>query len=119
MTKLKELLKNKLSESELKIAPSSFDIIGSKKKAIAIVEIPDQLRNRKMLIAEMIMKLNKNVKSVLAKASARKGKYRIREYELIAGENDTEVIHQEYGYYLKLDPQKVYFLHVKAQKGKE
>jgi len=105
MKKLKEILKDKLSESELKLVPSSFDIIGSREKAVAIVEIPDELKP----IAEAIMRLHKNVKSVLKKTSERKGELRLRSYELIAGDADTEVLHKEHGYVLKLDPQKVYF----------
>ncbi|RLI98266.1 MAG: class I SAM-dependent methyltransferase family protein [Candidatus Aenigmatarchaeota archaeon] len=106
---LKDILKNKLSEEELKLVPRSFDIIGSREKAVAIIEIPDQLKNKEKIIAEGIMKLHKNVKSVLKKVSGRKGIERLREYELIAGDENTEVIHKEYGYILKLDPRKVYF----------
>lgn len=40
--------------------PRSFEIIGSKEKAVAIVEIPKGEDERK--IAEEIMKNNKNVK---------------------------------------------------------
>lgn len=87
----------------------SFDIIGSREKAVAIVEIPEEFESRKKEIAEEIMRLHKNVRSVLRKISERKGIYRVRDYELLAGEEDTEVIHKEYGYLLKLDPRKVYF----------
>ncbi|MEM5794300.1 MAG: class I SAM-dependent methyltransferase family protein [Candidatus Aenigmatarchaeota archaeon] len=107
--KLKEIFKEKLTEEEMKLLPSSFDIIGSREKAVAIVEIPEELKDKQEIIAKAIMKLHKNVKTVLKKASERKGKLRIREYELIAGETNTEVLHKEYGYLLKLDPQKVYF----------
>ena len=85
----------------------SFDIIGNKGKAVAIVEISKGENEKE--IAEEIMKKHKNVKSVLKKVSERKGELRLREYELIAGDENTEVVHKEYGYYLKLDPQKVYF----------
>ncbi len=107
--KLKDLLKDYLSEEELKHTPSTFDIIGSRDKAVAIVEIHPVLEDKKYLIAESIMKIHKNVKTVLRKLSERKTKYRIREYELLAGEEDTEVVHKEHGVKLKLDPRKVYF----------
>jgi len=106
---IKEILKDKLSEEELKLVPSSFDIIGSKEKAVAIVEIPEELKSREKLIAEAVMQMQKSVKSVLKKTSERKGELRLRGYELIAGDDNTEVVHKEYGYLLKLDPQKVYF----------
>jgi tRNA (guanine37-N1)-methyltransferase len=107
--KIKDILKSQLSEEELELVPRSFEIIGSKEKAVAIVEIPKELEEKKELIANAIMKLNKNVKSVLRKVSGRKGELRLREYELIAGDKNTEVLHKEYGCLFKLDPQKVYF----------
>jgi tRNA (guanine37-N1)-methyltransferase len=109
MTNLKELLKNELTEKELEIAPNSFEVIGSKEKSVAIVEIPDELESKKELIAEKIMQMHKNVKSVLKKVSERKGEFRTREFELVAGNEDTEVLHKEYGYVLRVDPQIVYF----------
>jgi len=87
----------------------SFDVIGSKEKAVAIVEIPEELKQKEKSIAESIMQLNKNVKSVLKKVSERKDELRLRKYELIAGDTNTEVVHKEYGYLLKLDPKKAYF----------
>lgn len=105
---LKEILKDRLSK-ELELVPSSFDVIGSKEKAVAIVEIPEELESKEELIAEAIMQMQKGVKSVLKKTSERKGELRIREYKLIAGDENTEIVHKEHGYLLKLDPQKVYF----------
>jgi len=87
----------------------SFDIIGSKEKAVAIIEIPNEERGKEKEIAKALMEKQKNVKSVLKKQSSRAGKHRIRKYKLIAGEKNTEVLHKEHGYVLKLDPQKVYF----------
>jgi tRNA (guanine37-N1)-methyltransferase len=88
---------------------SSYDIIGSREKAVAIVEIPEKFSSRKKEIASEIMSEHKNVKSVLKKISERKGILRTREYELIAGDKNTEIIHKEHGCQFKLDPQKVYF----------
>ena len=107
--RLKEVLRDKFTEEELKLVPTSFEVIGSKGKSVAIVEIPEELKSKEGLIAEAIMKMQKSVKSVLKKVSGRKGDFRLREFELIGGEADTEVVHKEYGYVLKLDPQKVYF----------
>ena len=106
---LKEILKDKFSEEELKLVPRSLDFIGSKEKTVAIAKIPEELESKEKLIAELIMEMNKNVKSVLKKVSERKGELRLREFKLIVGDENTEVIHKEYGYELKVDPQKVYF----------
>ncbi|MCX6821241.1 MAG: class I SAM-dependent methyltransferase family protein [Candidatus Aenigmarchaeota archaeon] len=89
--------------------PKSYDIIGSKEKAVAIVEISDELKDQEKEIAEEILKTHKNVKSVLKKTSERKGVFRTRNYEFLLGDKNTEVIHIEHGCKLKLDPQKVYF----------
>lgn len=77
----------------------TFEVIGSREKAVAIV---DSKENSKKL-------LKNNIKSVLLKLSKRKGRLRKREYKLIAGDKNTEVIHKEYGYLIKLDPQVTYF----------
>jgi len=89
--------------------PLSFDVIGSREKAVAIVHIPEELKGREKDIAYSIMEKNKRVKSVLEKLGEREGKFRLRKYRLLVGDEDMEVIHKEYGYMLKLDPQKVYF----------
>jgi tRNA (guanine37-N1)-methyltransferase len=88
---------------------ASYEIIGCREKAVAIVEIDESEKKRQKEIAKDIMQRHKNVKSVLKKMSERKGVERIRSYRLIAGERDTEVLHVEYGYKLLLDPRKVYF----------
>ena len=54
---------------------SSFDIIGSREKTVAIVEISDELIEKEKEIAKEIMKRHKNVKSVLKKVSERKGEF--------------------------------------------
>ncbi len=84
-----------------------LDLIGSAEKAVAIIEVREG-QNEKEL-AEKILQQNKNVKSVLKKTSERKGEFRTREYEFVAGDKNTEVTHKESGYALRLDPQKVYF----------
>jgi len=88
---------------------SSFEIIGSREKAIAIVEIPDELKKKQKEIAQEIIKKHKNVKTVLKKTSERIGIYRIKKYRIILGDKNTEVIHKESGCRFKLDPRKVYF----------
>lgn len=106
---IKELLKDKMIKIELKYVPSSFDIIGSKEKAVAIIELDENIKKRSRIIANAVMKQHKNVRSVLLKASPRTGILRTREYKLIAGNKNTEVIHIENGCRLLLDPRKVYF----------
>jgi tRNA (guanine37-N1)-methyltransferase len=106
---IKGYLQDKLSGDTLEDIPSSFDILGSREKSVALIEIPEEVENYAPLIAEAIMAIHKNVESVLSKESGREGEYRLRELELIAGNPDTEVIHKESGCRFKLDPRKTYF----------
>lgn len=85
----------------------AFDIIGSKEKAVAVVEVPEG--TDEAAIAKEIIGRYKHIKSVVAKESGRLDPYRLYNLHLIAGEPETEVVHKEHGYMLKLDPQKVYF----------
>ncbi|MBI2547544.1 MAG: class I SAM-dependent methyltransferase family protein [Candidatus Aenigmarchaeota archaeon] len=109
MRPIAKMLQGELTAEELELVPRSYDIIGSEEKAAIVIEIPKELDNKKKIIAEALMQVNKHVKSVLNKLSGRKGTYRLEQLELIAGEKNTEVLHKEHGYMLKLDPSKVFF----------
>jgi tRNA (guanine37-N1)-methyltransferase len=89
--------------------PRSYDIVGSSDKAVAIVEIRDEGAAGEKEMAEQILRDNPSVKSVLKKLSERKGEFRNREYQLLAGDPNTQVLHKEHGYVLQVDPQKSYF----------
>lgn len=99
-----ELLKDKLSEEEIEELKKSFDIIGD----IVIVEIPEDLEVHKNEIGQATLQFTKR-KTVYMKKSAVKGVTRVRELELIAGEDNPITIHKEHGTRLKLDVKNVYF----------
>lgn len=98
-----------MAENKLEYVPRSFDIYGSKQKAVAVIEIPEEIKAYEAHLAEALMKVNKNIKSVLSKDSGRKGEYRTNELRLLAGDSDTEVLHKESGCFFRLDPMMVYF----------
>lgn len=100
-----DFLEDKLPPHLLASLPRSIDFVGD----VAILEIPDELEGCKKLVGEAVLKAFKRVRSVLAKSSAVKGDYRVREYELIAGSASTETMHKEHGCKYFLDPRKVYF----------
>jgi len=106
---VKEQLRGVIPDSLLDLVPRSFDVIGSKQEAVAIIEVPEEIRDYEEAIAHAVMRVQKNVASVLSKESGRAGEFRIREMRLIAGDPDTEVLHRESGCAFRLDPKTVYF----------
>ncbi len=86
----------------------AYEVIGSREKAVAIVEIPEEREKEEKKIAESIASRHKNVKTVLKKESERKGVFRKRKYKKLFGRS-SEVKHKEFGVKYELDPRKVYF----------
>ncbi len=101
---LKEALRSKLTKKELESLRTSFDVIGH----VAILEIPPELKEKEKLIAQTLIKIHKNIKTVCKKGSERKGVYRLRKLKKILG-NGYETIHKESGCRFKIDPRKAYF----------
>jgi tRNA (guanine37-N1)-methyltransferase len=93
----------------LDYVPRSFDILGSRDKAVAIIDIPEELDDYRAEVGIAITRVHGNVESVLSRESGREGRFRVRDLEVIYGDTDTEVIHKESGCRLKLDPQVTYF----------
>lgn len=100
-----ELLNGKLPPHLLASLPRAIDFVGD----IAIIEVPPELEAYKTEIGKTILQAHRNVKTVLAKAGAVKGTYRLREFNLIAGEDKTETIHKEHGCKYQVDLARVYF----------
>jgi len=99
------LLEEEIPPHVLAFLPRSVDFVGD----IAIVELAPELHAYKRRIGEVLLEVYKNVKTVLAKASVVTGTYRLREYEVIAGEKKTTTVHKEYGLMFHVDLAKVYF----------
>ena len=99
-----ELLENDLSPEEIEELKTSFDTIGD----VIILEIPDNLYDKRQIIGEAAYKFTKR-KAVYMKKSAIKGTIRIRDLEFLAGTDDSITIHKEHGARLKLDVRQVYF----------
>jgi tRNA (guanine37-N1)-methyltransferase len=85
--------------------PKSLDIVGH----VAIVEMTPELESYGTVIGQAILNLNKNVRTILAKASQIGTQYRLREFKVLAGDDRTETIHNEHGCRYLLDVRKVYF----------
>lgn len=100
-----ELLEDRLPPYLLASLPRAIDFVGD----MAIIEIPPELDAYKNAIGEAILKTNRKVRTVLAKAGAVTGTYRLREFSKIAGESKTETVHREYGCQYHVDVAKAYF----------
>ncbi len=101
----RDLLKKSLSEKELDLISKSYDVVGN----IAILEIDDELFKKKKLIAEALLKSNKNVRTVVRKVGGHEGEYRIQDYEYLAGLKKFEIVYKENSILIKLDIRKAFF----------
>lgn len=84
--------------------PSSYDIVGS----IAVLKLKEELVPYRKSIAQSIIEANKAVKTVLLDKGVG-GELRIRDVEVIAGEDTTVVTHREFGIQLEIDLAGIYF----------
>jgi tRNA (guanine37-N1)-methyltransferase len=82
-----------------------YEVIGD----IALLEdeAPDPETASK--IADVLLRTQPNVKTVLKPLTPVIGEFRVREFEVVAGEARTETIHKEYGCRYKIDLAKAYF----------
>jgi len=87
---LKNILSELLPSDEL-VYVINYDIVGD----IAILRLTDKSREHVQIIANAIMNVHKNVKTVLAQTSPVRGDFRLRKLEYIAGENKTTTVHKE------------------------
>lgn len=102
---LKDILSRVISPSEAEHISSSYDIVGD----IAIIRLTDVSRKYRLNIAEAIMSVHQNVKTVLAQAGAVHGDFRICKFEYVAGEKKTVTTHVESRCAFSVDVSKCYF----------
>jgi len=86
------------------LLPTSLDVIGD----IALVRLPDELRDHGPAIGEAILKAYKSVLCVFADEGVG-GRFRIRRLYHLAGENRTRTVHREHGLSYSVDVSKAYF----------
>jgi tRNA (guanine37-N1)-methyltransferase len=102
---LREILKEFVSPEDLAYVYNSYDIVGD----IAIVRLTEASQKHGQAVAEAILRVHKNVKTVLGQKSPICGDYRLRELEFIAGEKKTSTIHKESGCLFSVDVRECYF----------
>jgi|TARA_B100001971_G_C18226504_1_gene560838 tRNA (guanine37-N1)-methyltransferase len=106
MTALKKELKNKLTEKQLALVPSSYDIVGD---ILIFADFPKELKNKEKLVGNILLKLHKNLKVICKKTKKYSGKFRLPKLKIIAGEKRKETEYKENNTRLKLNVEKVYF----------
>jgi len=102
---LRESLRSHLSDGEMDNLITAFDIVGD----IAIIEIPESLKRKELLIAEKLMYANKHVKTVLKKIGGHEGELRTQRMEWIAGEDTRETEVAENGIRLRVNVEEAYY----------
>lgn len=83
----------------------AYELIGD----IALLEDPDLDSQKALRIAEALLLTQPNIKTVVKPLTPVIGEFRIREFEVIAGEPRTETVHREYGCRYKVDLSRAYF----------
>ncbi len=79
-----------------------YEIVGD----IALIEADEPEAER---IADALLKLHRNVKTVLGAVSAVEGEFRTRRFKVLAGDERTETIHKDHGCKYKVDLARAYF----------
>ena len=102
---LEEVLAQKLPSSIIPLISKSFDIIGD----IAIIELSPTAEPYEKSIAEALMKVHKNLKSVYSKAGPIINNLRLRPLNHVLGADRTETIHKELGCRFKIDISRAFF----------
>ncbi|HLC75032.1 MAG TPA: class I SAM-dependent methyltransferase family protein [Candidatus Nanoarchaeia archaeon] len=98
-------LRKILNEKELRQLPRSQEIIGD----IMILEIPNELRRKERAIAQVFLKANKHIATIVKKSKIHSGIYRTRKVTVLAGEKKKEAVHRENGCLIRVHIEKMYF----------
>ena len=102
---LKTVLAEKLGPEQLKRFYRAYDIVGD----IAVIRVPEPQLHYSRLIAEAIMTIHREVKSVWRQSSSVSGDFRLRNLNHILGKETTETCYREHGCVYKTDLRKAYF----------
>ena len=102
---LEEALKGVLSREEFSELVTSFDVIGK----IALILIPDSLLSKEKAIARALLEANPQLETVARILGGHQGTFRLRPVKVIAGRNNLETLHTEWGCRFKVKIGKVFF----------
>jgi tRNA (guanine37-N1)-methyltransferase len=94
-----------IGEESASSVPRSFDVVGN----IAVVKLPESLFPHRKVIAQALMSINNQIKTVLLQTSEISGVFRLRRLTWIGGRRTWETVHKENGCIFKVDLRKTYF----------
>ncbi len=101
---LQELLRDRLTQDELRLLPSGWDRIGH----VALLLLQSRLMGRAPEIGEVLLQL-RGVRTVAVRTGGITGRERRPKIRVVAGEPQTETVHKEHGCEFKLDVARVMF----------
>jgi tRNA (guanine37-N1)-methyltransferase len=93
-----------LPEELRPLLPTSFDVIGD----IGIFRLPQELSAYAKEVGSALLEAFPRLRTI-AMDKGVKGEFRVRDLEVVAGDERLETVHQEYGIRLLVDPSRVYF----------
>ncbi len=102
--RLRELLRDRLTQDELRLLPSGWNRIGH----VALLSLPSGLMEKASEIGEVLLQI-RGVRTVAVRTGGITGRERRPKIRLVAGEPKTETIHKEHGCKFKLDVARVMF----------
>ncbi len=86
------------------LLPRAFDMVGH----VVMVRLPGKLRPFESVIGEAFLETYRGAATVAVDEGVR-GSFRARALRVIAGQEETRTLHQEFGLALALDPAEVHF----------
>jgi tRNA (guanine37-N1)-methyltransferase len=84
--------------------PSSFDVVGD----VALIRLPEELRPHRLAIGGAILRWNAKIRVVMEDRGVA-GAQRLRQVEVMAGEQRTTTLHVEHGLRYRVDLSRAYF----------
>jgi tRNA wybutosine-synthesizing protein 2 len=102
---LQEEFKNKLTEKELSLLPSSYQKIGD----VLILNLKEELWKYDEQIGRFLLKKIPYTRTVCRKVGFITTEYRKPRVKIIAGDKNTETVHREHGVLYKLDVNEIMF----------
>jgi tRNA (guanine37-N1)-methyltransferase len=103
--KLKDALRNVLSQEDILEVVRGYDVVGD----VAVIIIPGKLQCFEKEIAETILRTVTGIRTVAKRDGKYRGEFRLAPLVRLAGEGDFETRHKEFGLFLHVDPARVYF----------